>query len=249
MISIAHRPFRMMMITTLIAAVLVGACGHIASVARSTAIRPRYLLWGIAAAALIITFAFSVVRVIGPVHSTPADDLSEVLPRTAFDPDPNDLNLVVPRTVPIVPNYDELDKLPVSDPATLAHNLGEVTVNKWDPQHRELSVALTGADRLSIRTFNFPGWTATVDGDQTRLGTGTELGEMFLDLTAGGHAITLDFLETPVRHRGKLLNLAALIAVSGIVCVASALRRRDRNAGRRNRSAEISVRASADPLV
>jgi hypothetical protein len=249
MISIAHRPFRMVMITTLIAALLIGACGHVASIAKSAGAKARYLLAGIAAALLIITVAFTAIRVVAPVHSATADDLSEIAPRSAFDPDPEDLNLVTPRTVVVAPNYDGLENLPLSEPAKLINDCGQVTIDKWDPQHRELSVELVESDRLSIRTFNFPGWTATVDGHQARLGTGAELGEMFLDLEAGSHAITLDFLETPVRRRGKLLNLAALIAVAGIVCVASALRWRNRSAGRRERSADMSVRGSGKPLV
>jgi hypothetical protein len=249
MISIGHRPFRMLMITALIAALLVGACGHVASAARSTGRKHGRLLSGIAVAVLLITIGFSIVRVIAPVHLTPTEDLSEIMPRTAFDPDPNDLNLVVPRTVRIVSTYDNLDDVPLSEPAKLADGHGEVTIDKWDPEHRELLVELTESDRLSIRTFNFPGWTATVDGHQARLGTGAELGEMFLDLEAGSHAITLEFLETPVRRRGKLLNLAALIVVAGIVCVASALRRRNRNATGEERFADTSVRGSGEPLV
>jgi hypothetical protein len=252
MISIAHRPFRMLMITTLTAALLIGACGHVASIAKSSGAKARYLLAGIGAALLIITVAFTAIRVVGPVHSASAENLSEIAPRSAFDPDPEDYNLVTPTTVAVVPNpnYDELlENLPLSEPAKLVNGRGQITIDKWDPQHRELSVELTEPDGLSIRTFNFPGWTATVDAHQARLGTGAELGEMFLDLQAGSHAITLDFLETPVRRRGKLLNLAALIAVSGIVCVASALRRRNRSAGQRERSADMSGRGSGKPPV
>jgi hypothetical protein len=231
MISIAQRPYRMLMITALIPALLVGACGHVASLAKSAARKVRYVQVGIAMALLIITVGFSIVRVIKPVYWSEEEDLSGIAPRSAYDPDENDLDYVVPRTVPFLSNYlpniDDLNNLPLSEPAILENGRGEVCVNNWNPQHRELSAELTGSDRVSIRTFNFPGWTARVDGRQAPLGTGAGLGEMVLDLDAGTHAITLDFLETPARRRGKLLNLAALIAFAGIVCVAFALKRRD----------------------
>ena len=229
MISMAQGPFRMLMITALIAALLVGACRHVASLAKSAARKVRYVQVGIAMALLIITVVFSIVRVIKPVYWRPEEDLSDIAPRTAYDPDENDLDYVVPRTVPFLSNYwcniDDLNSLPLSEPAILENGRGEVCVNKWNPQHRELSAELTESDRLSIRTFNFPGWTARVDGRPAQLGTGAGLGEMVLDLDAGTHAITLDFLETPARRRGNLLNLAALIAWAGIVSAAFALKR------------------------
>jgi hypothetical protein len=228
MISIGHRPFRMLMIMTLITALLMGACGHVASMAKFEARKLRYLFLGIATALLVITVAFTIVRVVAPTYSVPPEDIANIAPRTPFDPDPDDLNLVIPRTVPVLPNYDDLDRLPLSEPVKLAADHGEVTINKWEPEHRELSVELKDSDRLTIRTFNFPGWAATVDGQRTDIRTGTELGEMLLDLEAGSHAIILDFMETPVQWRGKLLNLAALIAVLGIVGVASALKMWDR---------------------
>jgi len=73
-------------------------------------------------------------------------------------------------------------------------------------------------DQLLIRTFNFPGWTATVDGNPVALKTAEDLGDIEIDLTAGAHLVTLDFRDTPVRSRFRVVTLGTV----GLMCVLTA---------------------------
>jgi uncharacterized membrane protein YfhO len=66
---------------------------------------------------------------------------------------------------------------------------------------------------LLIRTFNFPGWTATVGGKPVEIITGEELGDMEIVLPAGEHEVRLDYLNTPIRQTASLISISSLAVV------------------------------------
>ncbi|HKV39145.1 MAG TPA: hypothetical protein VJX67_08025, partial [Blastocatellia bacterium] len=215
MLTIGVFSWRMLSITTLIAALLIGACVEAASIASVARTKARYALLATAAVLVITAAAFTIARVIAPVYSAPlVDQDTEQLDDT-----------ILPRTVHVEP-----EDLPQSDPATLANGNGQVAVKQWAPQHRQLSVDLSDRDQLAIRTFNFPGWTATVDGQKAELGTGEDLGEITLNLERGKHLITLDYLETPLRRRADAVTLFAFFVVFGAIGVACGIKWRERRA-------------------
>lgn len=90
-----------------------------------------------------------------------------------------------------------------------------VEILRWDPQHREVSVRVNEPSRVRLKTYNFPGWTARVDGKPAPMLSDTD-GVQVIDVSAGVHAIEASFVNTLPRTAGALLSALALLAVIGL---------------------------------
>lgn len=71
---------------------------------------------------------------------------------------------------------------------------------------------------LVLPTVHWPGWTATVDGEETAGRPAPGSGLMMVDVPAGEHTLTVSLRRTPVRWTADLISLAAL-AIAGVVAV------------------------------
>jgi hypothetical protein len=213
-IDIGIFTWRMLAMTTLVTALLAGACWQAAS--NALRLRRKKLMAAFATLSLfvlIVGVAFSLFLVCLPMVKAPR-----------FEPEAEHLNnATLPATVPGDP--EELpDDVP---PAELAEDNGKVAVEKWEPEHRVVRVELTDADQLWIRAFNFPGWTATVDGRPAEIKTGEDLGDIQIDLAAGNHEVRIDFLDTPVRRNAERVTLITF-AIVIVMAATSLLSRRNR---------------------
>lgn len=192
-IDIGVFTWRMLSITTLVMALLAGACAQVAvAAAKGHRHRERRTFGSLALVVLIGGVSFSTGLAARQVSAP------------VFVPESEHLNAAtLPRTAPAEPGA-----LPRDVPqAELADDSGTVAVKRWDPEHRRFYVEPKGDDRLVVRTFNFPGWTATVDGRRVEIITGGELGEIGIDLQSGAHEVALDFLDTPVRRTAKQITV------------------------------------------
>lgn len=202
-VEIGVFPWRMLAITTLVVALLAGACAH---AARRRWLERRFtfsVISGLAAAAIIAGgAAFSIRRVASPMVYAPA-----------FEPYDEHLNFaMLPHTGPQSPQG-----LPHLPRAALGAGDGLVEVEYWKPEQRGIVVNLAEPDELSIRTFNFPGWTALVDGRLAEIMTG-RLGNIVIGLPPGSHRVTLEYRDTPARKVGETVTLLAmLILVTAVV--------------------------------
>ncbi|HXG64643.1 MAG TPA: hypothetical protein VNO70_06020 [Blastocatellia bacterium] len=202
-IDIGVFTWRMLSITTLIAALLAGAFAE----AVIHAFRQRRTLeWvAFAALAMLITLggaAFSGVAVVGSMLWAPE-----------FVPSLEHVNFAtIPATSSSYP-----DELPVVERAELAAGAGTISIENWQPEHRALTVDLQASDTLIIRTFNFPGWTATVDGRPVEIRTWHRAGEIAIDLPPGNHHVRLDFLDTPPRRLGSRVTIIAFLVVMAML--------------------------------
>lgn len=86
---------------------------------------------------------------------------------------------------------------------------GRATVERWDPEYRRITIDNDQPSRISIRTFDFPGWSAAVDGSRSAILRGLD-GEICLDLGAGRHTVELEFVHTRERWIGLLMTLTAV---------------------------------------
>jgi hypothetical protein len=211
-------PWRMLCVATLALALLAGGLADSARAASGAGERHQARLLG-GACVLVVggSFLFSALWVAVPMAGAPA-----FVPR----PDRPTANKywVVPRWAP-----EDLRELPALDRATLARGFGSVDVRRWDPELRELDVQLAAADRLVVRTFDFPGWTARLDDRPATIARGT-WGNIELDLPAGRHSVVLDLRGTTARRLGDAISLVALAAV-GALLAASRRRWRVREVG------------------
>jgi hypothetical protein len=195
-IDIGVFTWRMLAITTLVVALLAGAFAQAAIEATRQRLRSERLLFASLAAFIVVGGAiFSAVAVARPASQA-----------GVFEPETEHLNgATIPSSAP-----DDPGELPDDTPqAELAEDNGEVAVEEWKPQHRVVRADLTDDDKLLVRTFNFPGWTAAVDGQPVLIRSSEELGDIEIELKAGAHRVTLDFLDTPVRRACRIITLCS----------------------------------------
>ncbi|HKQ04933.1 MAG TPA: hypothetical protein VJ464_07365, partial [Blastocatellia bacterium] len=148
-IDIGIFTWRMLGIVTLAVALLAGACVEVVR-----RLRPS---WRGHEAGL--AFAFALWVVIGGTWFSYEEVVKPYSNGPPFTPEPEPHNYaLMPRT-----GYGDVFHLPLVEAAELERGAGRVRVEQWKPQHRAVRVELNGSDRLLLRTFNYPGWTATVD--------------------------------------------------------------------------------------
>lgn len=101
---------------------------------------------------------------------------------------------------------------------------GVIQVTKWDPQKRVVSVKLDQPARMRLKTYNFRGWTAYIDGNKVPMLSDSD-GIQVIDVPAGIHTIEADFLNSPPRTLGTVAFSIGLLAIAGLALV-EPLRRR-----------------------
>lgn len=106
---------------------------------------------------------------------------------------------------------------PVLERATLASRRGEVQIEKWQPQSRRIRVKAASSDTLQVRTFNFPGWTASVNGTPTPILTGVAYQEITVPVPAGETIVQIEYQDTPARQRGKRVTQFAFVLLLTLV--------------------------------
>jgi hypothetical protein len=248
-IEIGVFAWRMLGITTLMAALIAGACAQGALYARRRQLKSSgNSLASLAAVTIVGGAIFLAFRIVAGIYGSPPFVIADEHTNLAM----------MPKTGPVEPL-----ELPRVERAELASGQGSVQVNDWRPQHRMLNVELSTPDKLLIRTFNFPGWQATVDGvvvpiqsgealriemensDQVliraatfRGGTpivdgrpgrviGTEpLGDIEMQLNPGSHRVTLDYVLTSPGRIGLLITWCSFVLVLGLLLVSWIMRLR-----------------------
>jgi len=206
----------MLSITTLVLALLAGACVEIVRQATKEQQKKLRLVFGVFGLFILLSaVTFSALFVVAPVWRAPV-----------FVPEEEHLNAAtIPTTAPGNPEEFPDD----SQKAELAtEDNGEVEIIKWEPEHRVIRARLDEADQLWIRTCNFPGWTATVDGEVKEILTGEDLGDIEINLAAGSHEVRLDFLDTPIRRKCERMTLTAFGLIALLAIVPLMVRRRKR---------------------
>jgi hypothetical protein len=202
----------MLAITTLVAALLAGATVQAALDARGVRRGGWFVLFGTLALAIVLSGTlFTIFGIMAPVNKQEAFQPQEVHRNYA----------IIPRTAPA-----STDDLPEMERTRLDGGSGPVTIREWKPQHRVIDVNSGGAARLFVRTFNYPGWTATLDGHPAPLATDGETGAMLVGVPAGEHLVTLDFVDTPARRLGARITLLSFLSVLAALAIGIFARRR-----------------------
>lgn len=210
-IDIGVFTWRMFSITTLVMALLTGVCAHLMAKRVETRASNRAIFTSFVGLTVVGGIVFSVATVLFPMIHAPV-----------FEPADEHINYAtIPHTAPPDPF-----ELPWLERAMLAQGNGEVFIEDWRPEARRLRLDLTAEDVLIVRTFNFPGWTATVNGEAAEIVSGTQFAEITLDLPAGAHVVDVRLLDTPVRRRAEQVSLLAFALLGGLLALAFIQQRR-----------------------
>lgn len=115
----------------------------------------------------------------------------------------------LPRTV---------DEVPI-DPATTPFAPTDATISiiTDTPLHLEATITAAEPFTLTVNTFDYPGWTATVDGEPVPITPSDRYGLISLPVPAGEHTVEIDFGSTPLRKTAvfiSYLSLAILLFIA-----------------------------------
>lgn len=86
----------------------------------------------------------------------------------------------------------------------------------WKPQYRQLAVRSEVPCVVRLKTYNFPGWTARIDGQAAPI-TSDPDGVQTISVAGGTHLLDVSFNNTPDRTAGLLLFCLALVAIPALV--------------------------------
>lgn len=154
---------------------------------------------------ILALFAFNIAMDYYYVTRAPIYDRQELLPGRGVDCTPEHL-----------PNNATFDGFAGENPAEkalIAHGSGQVTIETWKSAERVLKVDSGVYSTVRTRTFNFPGWTAYLDGRRTGLRSEEGSGAMLVDVPPGVHQLRLVFEDTPARSAGKIISAVSLALV------------------------------------
>lgn len=143
-------------------------------------------------------------------HALGVTSAGEYVPRWAIDP---------PRK-PAFPGMDEGAPLAAKvDPASLPSGT-TITPLLEHPTAARWRVFAAEDWALTVLTFYFPGWQATIDGQPVPVEATGPQGLIRLAVPAGEHLVTLRLSETPVRQLGDGLSIVALVVLIALSAMA-----------------------------
>ncbi|HJQ24126.1 MAG TPA: 6-pyruvoyl-tetrahydropterin synthase-related protein [Blastocatellia bacterium] len=195
-------PFRWLAIATMFGALLAAAAIERLRHGAAMSARRRLVLRIAFALVVALTLWVSFSNVIGaalknPSFSPPQNYVeSSMTPRDATRP----------------------EQLRDTAPVVITPQGGISNVITWQPEHRQVRVQLEQPSRVRLKTYNFPGWTARVDGERVPLGSDAD-GIQVVEVPAGQHVIDVRFQNTAPRWAGTVIALLGFIAIVGLALV------------------------------
>lgn len=118
------------------------------------------------------------------------------------------------------------NNLPDTAPVVIEPEGGLSETPRWDPQDRQVRVKVGETSTVRLKTYNFPGWTARIDGNAARLESDKD-GAQVVSVPAGVHVIETRFENTPPRMIGAAATIIGFLLVLGLA-VSDQLRRSKR---------------------
>jgi hypothetical protein len=208
-IELTVPPFRWLAIGTLFGALLAGAAVERLREAGDWS-RRRLLAWRVAfgliiALNLLVSFNGVIRKTLKNTSFAPPQNYveSSMTPRDATHPEQ------LPDTA-----------LVVIDPPS-----GRSNIVSWMPERRQIRLQLEQPSRVRLKTYNFPGWTARVDGARVPMESDAD-GIQVVQVPAGVHTLDVRFQNTAPRWAGLILSCLGLTVVVGLAVVGRARTRR-----------------------
>jgi hypothetical protein len=209
-IEIAVPPFRWLAISSVFTALLIAA---VADRLMNGEGLKRLRLWayrGMTVAIIALNLFFCVEVVISSALANPTFEPVEDYIEQGLTP--------IGSTAP--------DKLPDTPLVAIEPAGGSSEVIRWEPQSREIRIQANAPGKARFKTFNFPGWTARVNGQSANISS-DEDGAQLIDVPAGASLIKVNLENTPPRRLGAALTIIGFLATVAL-SVAGKLRDRRR---------------------
>jgi hypothetical protein len=92
---------------------------------------------------------------------------------------------------------------------------GTAEISRWDPVNREIVVKVSEPSQIRLKTYNFRGWVARVDGQRTPILSDPD-GVQQIDVPAGIHDVQVSFDTTGPRVAGTVLSAIGFLVVIGL---------------------------------
>jgi 6-pyruvoyl-tetrahydropterin synthase-like protein len=90
---------------------------------------------------------------------------------------------------------------------------------EWSPLYRKAVITTDEPTTARFKTFNFPGWTARVDGADAQISS-DPVGAQLINVPRGRHTVEIRFASTPVRNLGVAISAAGVFLVCVIMLAA-----------------------------
>jgi len=119
-----------------------------------------------------------------------------------------------PQDSPLVDQY--LSGTPLIKAVALGEDM-QVQPLEHGAAHEEVEAQAANGGELRFYTYYFPGWHGFIDGKQVDIYPGGPYGLITLKVPPGEHRVAIRFGDTPVRAAGRLVTLASLLLVVGLV--------------------------------
>lgn len=137
--------------------------------------------------------------------------LANIVPETDLIP-AKGINLVIEH-LPAGVRIDKVDHDEIhGNRAELISGIGKIKVASWKSAERVIETKAEKPMTVRVRTFNFPGWTAYLDGVRTAIREENDTKAILVDVPPGNHSLKLVFEDTPVRFYGKLISIVSLLS-------------------------------------
>ncbi|HSB10359.1 MAG TPA: 6-pyruvoyl-tetrahydropterin synthase-related protein [Blastocatellia bacterium] len=203
-IQVAVPAWRWLVLASVFTALLIGACvdrlGKNSELNWRTLWGYRVLLGGAVTLALWVSVHGIIVGAMSnPTYHPKVDVIS---------------NLIEPNFTPKAASRPE--NLPDTPLVVIMPTGGSSEIISWQPQYREISVSLEAASVVRLKTYNFPGWTARIDGQAASIlsdGNGVQT----ISVPPGTHRIEVSFRNSPVRAAGLEFSGLALVAIIALI--------------------------------
>lgn len=95
----------------------------------------------------------------------------------------------------------------------------------WGPMERNFQVMVGEPALLRFKTYNFPGWTARIDGKPAEILT-DNYGAQMVYVELGTHQINISFTNTPPRNYGAIVSALAFVILCGLIVFGYVQKRR-----------------------
>lgn len=90
---------------------------------------------------------------------------------------------------------------------------GEISNLTYNSKNISFTIASSNNSIVRINTIYYPGWNASIDGEQSIIEYKNKFGVMDFSVPKGQHSVQLSFSETPLRLFSDFLSVVSLLAL------------------------------------